>query len=134
MGQRINCGGDNCSMKTIDLEIKDYGKIILRKLGYMEKCNLQDKMVKVTIETDKLGNPKEEREVSVGKLSFWLVVYSIKTMPNYPEFWKLDESKKADIVSHFGEGDNDPENLGELIFQKAQDFNKFMPTEELKKK
>ena len=118
-------------MKTTELEIKDYGKIILRKLGYMEKCNLQDKMVKVTIDPE---TKKEEREVSVGKMSFWLVVYSIKTMPNHPEFWKLDDSKKADIVSHFGEGDNDPENLGETIFQKAQDFNKFMPAEELKKK
>ena len=121
-------------MKTIDLEIKDYGKIIIKKLGYMEKCDIQDKTVKVTIGIDEFGNSKEERNASVGKFAFWLVVYSIKTMPNYPGVWKLDESKKADIVSHFGEGENDPENLGELIFQKAQDFNKFMPVEELKKK
>lgn len=117
-------------MKTKDLEIKDYGKIILKKLSYKEKCDLRGKILKITI------NPvtrAEEHEVNSDALFFWLVVYSIKSMPNYPEFDKLEEKKKIDVVEHLGLGDKEPETLGEQIFQEAQNFNKFMAPSELKK-
>jgi len=118
-------------MKTKDIEIKDYGKIIIKKLSYKEKCDLKGKIVDVSIDSI---TKKEIVKTNVDQLHFWLVVYSIKSMPNYPEFDKLDEDKKVDIVSHFGLGDNEPEELGEIIFAAAQEFNKFMAPGELKKK
>jgi len=131
LAKRTYSGGDTDSMKTKELEIPDYGKIILKKLSYREKCDLRGKILKITINS---VTKAEEHEVNSEALFFWLVVYSIKSMPNYPEFDKLDEKKKVDIVSHLGLGDNEPETLGEMIFQEAQEFNKFMAPAELKKK
>ena len=118
-------------MKTKDIDIPDYGKIVLKKLSYMEKCALRGKILNISIDPI---SKKELHEVNSEQLFFWLVVYSIKSMPKYSEFHTLDESKKADIVSYFGLGDDEPENLGEIIFQEAQEFNKFMGQIELKKK
>ncbi len=117
-------------MKTKDIEIPDYGKIIIKKLSYKEKCELRGKILDMSF--DKTG--QETRKIKPDQLFFWLVVYSIKSMPNYAEFDKLDEKKKADIVSYFGVGENEPENLGEMIFQEAQNFNKLISPMELKKK
>lgn len=118
-------------MKTKDIEIKDYGKIIIKKLSYKEKCDLRGRILDISIDSD---TKKEITKTKPDQLFFWMVIYSIKSMPNYPEFDKLDEKKKADIVSHFGLGDEEPENLGEIIFSEAQDFNKLVSPSELKKK
>ena len=117
-------------MKTKDVPIEDYGKIVLKKLSYAEKCTLRGKILNIKV--DNLGN--QSQEVNSEAMFFWLVVYSIKSMPNYAEFYTLPEEKRASIVSYFGLGDNEPENLGEIIFEEAQEFNKFLGKTELKKK
>lgn len=112
---------------------KTFGPVILKKMNFIEKCNFKGKIVKVSIKTIN-GIPREEKNIDTGALFFWTVVYSIKSLPKYPNFSELDESKKADIISYLGCGEGEPENLGEVLFQEASELNPLTNQVELKKK
>lgn len=120
-------------MRTKEIDIPDYGKVILKKMNYLERCNFKGKIIKISIKQVN-GISKEEQHIDTGALFFWTLVYSIKSLPKYPNFWELDESKKADIVSYIGDSDNEPDNLGEVLFKEARDLNPLNNSSELKKK
>ena len=116
-------------METKKINIDGYGEVEIKKYNYLERCNLKGKIVKVSI--DKAGREKEEVDTSA--LFFWSVVYSIKSLPNYPNFHSLPEDKKIDVVTHLGDLENEPDNLGEMIYKEASEFNQLNP-KEIKKK
>lgn len=112
---------------------KTFGPVVLKKMTFLEKCDFKGKIVKVSIKQVN-GISKEEKTIDTGALFFWTVVYSIKSLPKYPNFSELEESKKADIVSYFGCGEDEPDNLGEVLFQEASQLNPLTDQVELKKK
>lgn len=120
-------------MKTQDIDIPDYGKVVLKKMNFLEKCNYKGKFIEVKVNMVN-GQPKEEKNINIGKMLFWNVVYSIKSLPKYPNFSELDDAKRADIVSYFGTGEGEPENLGEVLVEEATKFNPIANTDEIKKK
>lgn len=124
--------GDNVKVEIVE---KTYGPIVLKKWNYKEECDLKGKILKVEMKDLGGGRVQEINSVDSGAIFFWTVVYSIKSLPKYPDFWQLSEEKKADIVSYFGCGDDEPDKLGEKILIEARKLNKYeVDPQELKKK
>ncbi len=122
------------SIKWMDGETeKTYGPIVLKKMTFAEKCSFKGKVVSVDIKQVN-GITKEVSRVDTGALFFWTVVYSIQSLPKHPNFSTLPEEKKSDIVSYFGVGEEEPENLGEAIFEEAKILNPLTNQSEIKKK
>jgi hypothetical protein len=128
-------------MKTKEVNIKwmdeeterTFGPIVLKKMSFKEKCDFKGKIVQINIKQVN-GIAKEEKNIDTGALFFWTVVYSIHSLPKHPNFSTLTEEKKADIVSYLGYGDDEPENLGEALFEEASQLNPLTNQTELKKK
>lgn len=128
-------------MKTKEINIKwmdgederTYGPVVLKKTNYKEKCDFTSKILSVVIKTVN-GIQKEEKVINTGNIPFWTVVYSIQSLPKYPNFSQLPEEKKIDIVSYLGCSEDEPENLGEEIFKEASQLNPLTNQTELKKK
>lgn len=118
-------------MKTHEIDIPDYGKVVLKKLNHLEKSKLSGKILKISINT---ATGKEEQDINITEWQMWLPVYCIYSLPSHPNFYQLPESKKYDIVSYFGDGDKDPEELGAIIFKEAREFNSIFSADEVKKK
>lgn len=113
------------------VKIKDYGEVVLKKLSWREKSGLKGKAIRMTV--DQLGNAQNP-ELDLEGLSMWLLVYSIKSLPSYKEFYKFnDDNKKYEIVGNLGLGEGEPDDLGDQIFAAANEFNNLNPSE-LKKK
>lgn len=115
------------------IDVPEYGSITLKKMNFLERCNFKGKIVQINIK-EVNGITKEERSVDTGALFFWTVLYSIKSLPKYPDFWQLSEEKKIDIVSRIGMSENEPDNLGEVLFEEASKLNPISNQTELKKK
>ena len=116
--------------KEKEVDIPNYGKVILKKWGWGDKCKVKGKVLNINI--DNAG--REKKEIDVDALLFWTLVYSIKSLPNYPEFSSYnDEDKKAQIVNDLGLGEDEPDDLGELIFAEVQGFNSIGDLEVKKK-
>ena len=124
--------GENAKTEVVK---KTYGPVVLKKWNYREECDLKGKILKVEVKNLGGGRVQEINSVDSGAIFFWTVVYSIKSLPNYPDFWQLPEDKKADVVSYLGCGDDEPDKLGEKILIEARKLNKYeMDPQELKKK
>ena len=126
--------GEGKEAKTEVVE-KTFGPVVLQKWNYKQECDLKGKILKVEMKDLGGGRVQEINSVDSGAIFFWTVVYSIKSLPKYPDFWQYDEEKKADIVSYLGCGDDEPDKLGEKILIEARKLNKYeMDPQELKKK
>lgn len=112
---------------------KIYGPVVLKRMKFKEKCDFKGKVLKIDVRVVN-GQTKEVQSIDTGALFFWTVVYSIKSLPKYPDFENLTEEKKADIVSYFGCSEDEPSNLGEVLFQEAREINPIVDQSELKKK
>ncbi len=117
--------------KLKEIEIPDYGKVVLKKLSYGEKCSLKGKILQINVDT---ASGSETQSVNTEALLFWTLVYGIKSLPSSITFSSLPDEKKVDIVSHLGLGENDPEDLGEIIYREAAQFVKIFNPGEVKKK
>lgn len=128
-------------MKTKEVNIKwmdgeterTFGPVVLKKMTFAEKCSFKGKIVNINIKQVN-GITKEEKNIDTGALFFWTVVYSIHSLPKYPNFSTLSEEKKSDIVSYLGCSEDEPENLGEALFEEASQLNPLTNQTELKKK
>jgi len=116
-------------MKEKEFDIKGYGKVMLKKYSFAERCALKGKILTVKINPAGQEDPTLDSEA----LFFWTVVYSVKSLPNHPDFYKYAQDKKVAIISDLGLGDNEPEDVGERIWKECSEYNQLSP-EEIKKK